>query len=162
FHGVAFERDDVLTIAQRVNARLGQSVWDTSALPVASDMDAAAEVALFALELSGKRRQARRGGRFGRLVVSFALAACVALSAIAAGCDKPDATAQETQTAIDTLSSASGSQVSLTAQPRASPGLFTDMLLLDAGSDSHPWAVLQASGSDSPILVDRVGAGLDT
>jgi hypothetical protein len=35
-------------------------------------------------------------------------------------------------------------------------------VLVDAGSDSQPWAVLQASGSDAPILVDRVGAGLDS
>jgi hypothetical protein len=161
---VSFERDDVLTIAQRVNARLANGAWDTSALESTEDLDVetAADVAVFALELAGKRRQARRGGRFGRLIVSFALAACVALSAIAAACDKPDATPEETQTAIDMLPQYSGSQASITAPPRASPAEFTDMLLLDAGSDSSPWAVLQASGGDSPILVDRVGSGLDT
>jgi hypothetical protein len=161
---VSFERDDVLSIAERVNARLAQTAWDTRALETAdaSDLETAAQVAVFALDLAGKRRQARRSGRFGRLIVSFALAACVALSAVAAACDKPDATPEETQTAIDTLPQSSGSQASITAQPRASPAEFTDMRLLDAGSDSSPWAVLQANGSDSPILVDRVGSGLDT
>ena len=157
--GVAFERDQVLTVAERVNARLARSVWDLDALND-TDVEAAAEVAVFALELAGKGRKARQSGRFGRLIVSFALAACVALAAVA--CDKPDATPEETQTAINALPQLSGAQASITAQPRASPALFTDMLLLDAGSDSKPWAVLQASGSESPILVDRVGSGLDT
>jgi hypothetical protein len=162
--GVSFQRDDVLTIAERVNARLADSVWDTSVLqtPDSGDLDTAAEVAVFALELAGKRGRARRGGRFGRLIVGFALAACLALSAISAACDKPDATPEETQTAIDMLPQYSGSQASITAQPRASPAEFTDMLLLDAGSDTSPWAVLQSAGDTSPILVDRVGSGLDT
>ena len=47
-------------------------------------------------------------------------------------------------------------------QPRASPAQFTDLTLLDPGTDAQPWALLQAAGSDSPILVDRVGAGLDS
>jgi hypothetical protein len=158
---VSFERDDVLVIAERVNARLADG-WNTAAVDEVADVETAAQVAVFALELAGKRQQARRGGRFGRLIVRFALAACLALSAVAAACDKPDATPEQTQTAIDQLPQVSGSQASITAQPRASPALFTDMQLLDAGSDSRPWAVLQAPGGDSPILVDRVGAGLDT
>ena len=155
---------DVLTVAERVNARLGQSAWDTAKLQdeVDADIDTAAEVAVFALELAGKRRQARRGGRFGRIVVSFALAACVALASVAAACEKPNAGPEETQTAINALPSASGATVAITAQPRASPGQFTDLLLLDPGSEARPWAVLQAPGSTAPILVDRVGAGLDS
>lgn len=156
---MSFERDQVLTVAERVNARLAQSTWNVAALED-QDVETAAQVAVFALELAGKGRQARKTGRFGRLIVSFALAACLALGAVA--CDKPDASPEETQTAIDMLPQYSGTQASITAQPRASPALFTDMLLLDAGSDTSPWAVLQVSGDDSPILVDRVGAGLDT
>jgi hypothetical protein len=161
---VALEGSDVLEIAERVNARLARGPWNTVALETSADADleTAAEVAVFALELAGKRREARRGGRFGRLIVSFALAACVALSSFAAACDKPDASPEETQTAINSLPSYSGSTATITAPARASPALFTDMVLLDAGSDSRPWAVLQTGDSSSPILVDRVGAGLDT
>src|SRR2546423_11205129 len=92
---------DVLAVAERVDARLAAGSWDVTAIetPAGSDVEAAAEVALFALELAGKRRQARRGGRFGRLVVRFALAACVALATVA--CDKPDASPEATPTAID-------------------------------------------------------------
>ena len=155
---------DVLSVAERVTARLGRSVWDTASLQDEADaeVDTATEVAVFALELAGKRRQARRGGRFGRLVVRFALAACVALASVAAACEKPNASPEETQTALNALPSASGATAAITAQPRASPAQFTDLLLLDAGSDAQPWAVLQAVGSTAPILADRVGAGLDS
>ena len=152
---------DVFSVAERIDARLGRTIWDTTAIE-GSDIEAAAEVAAFALQLAGKRRQARRGGRFNRLIVSFALAACVALASVAAACEKPDASPEATQTAINALPSVSGSTASITAQPRASPAKFTDMVLVDAGSDSKPWAVLQANGSNSPILVDRAGAGMDT
>ena len=155
---------DVLSVAERVTARLGRSVWDTASLRDEADaeVDTATVVAVFALELAGKRRQARRGGRFGRLVVRFALAACVALASVAAACEKPNASPEETRTAIDALPSAGGGTAAITAQPRASPAQFTDLLLLDAGSDAQPWAVLQAAGSTAPILADRVGAGLDS
>jgi hypothetical protein len=155
---------EVLVVAERVTTRLHRSVWDTTALQAGADpqIDTAAEVAVFALELAGKRRQARRGGRFARVVVSFALAACVALSSVAAACDKPNASPEATQTAINALPSASGATVAITAQPRASPAQFTDLLLVDAGSDAQPWAVLQVPGSTAPVLVDRVGAGLDS
>ncbi|MBV9577572.1 MAG: hypothetical protein JO057_03160 [Chloroflexi bacterium] len=164
---MAFEGSDVLAIAERVNARLAHGPWDTAALQSSdpnpdADLDTAAEVAVFALELAGKRRQARRGGRFGRLIVNFAFAACVALSTFAAACDKPDATPEETQTAIDELPAYSGSVAAIGQPARASPANFTGMVLMDAGSDSQPWAVLQASDSSNPILVDRVGSGLDT
>jgi uncharacterized membrane protein YgcG len=152
---------DLVAIAERVDTRLTRSVWETAAVDEPGDVAAAAEVAAFALELAGKRRQARRGGRFGRLIVRFALAACVALASVAAACNKPNADPEATQTAINALPSASGATVAITAQPRASPAQFTDLVLLDAGSDSQPWAVLQAIGSDAPVLADRVGAGLD-
>src|SRR5579872_766371 len=85
---------EVGAVAERVQARLGATLWDTSALESGvsnADVDAAAEVAVFALDLAGKRRQARRGGRFGRLIVGFALAACVAMASVTAACDKPNA-----------------------------------------------------------------------
>lgn len=154
---------DPLAVAERVTARLQRSGWSTSALEGADDPAAtAAEVAVFALELAGKRREARRGGRFGRLIVLFALAACVALASVAAACDKPSADPEATQTAINQLPAVSGSSAAITAQPRASPAQFTDMILVDAGSTSQPWAVLQANGAGAPILVDRTGAGLDS
>ena len=151
------ERVDVFSVAERVDARLARTIWDTSAIEH-TDVEAAAEVATFALKLAGKRRQASRGGRFGRLIITFALAACLALAA----CDKPNAAPEETQTAIDALPSVLASSATITAQPRASPAWFYDMVLLDAGSDSRPWAVLQPVGGVTPILVDRNGAGLDT
>ena len=74
----------VHAVAEQVEADLSRSAWDISALdrepPVreavgaaalGQDVGAAAEVAAFALKLAGKRRQARRGGRFGRLVMRF-------------------------------------------------------------------------------------------
>src|SRR5438552_17036100 len=92
---------EVDAVAERVDARLASSPWDVAALePADSSVSAAAEVAVFALELAGKRRQARRGGRLGRLVVGFALAACIALTSFAAACDKPDANPEATQVAI--------------------------------------------------------------
>lgn len=166
---------DLSSVAERVNARLAATAWDTSlAAPTVDqrrqvslqltvgDAEAAAEVAVFALGVSGRRRQARRGGRFGRLIVQFALAACVALSSVAAACDKPNANPEATQVAISELPTASGSEASITANPRAGPAWYSDMLLVDAGSDAQPWAVLSSSGSESLILVDRVGAGLDS
>src|SRR5437868_13012631 len=88
---------DRSAVAERVTARLGRNAWDMGALEDAdAEVSAAAEVAVFALELAGKRRQARRGGRFGRLIVRFALAACVALATVAAACAKPDANPEAT------------------------------------------------------------------
>ena len=155
--GVALD-GDVSAVAERVDARLTISAWDLAALEDAEpEVCAAAEVAVFALQLAGKRRQARRGGRFGRLIASFALAACLALTA----CDKPNASPEATQVAISELPQAAGSSATITAQPRASPAQFTDLLLVDPGSDTQPWAVVASGNGDAPILVDRVGAGLD-
>jgi hypothetical protein len=157
-HGVTLD-GEVHAVAERVGERLSSSTWDTRALAQSpGDVSAAAEVALFALNLAGKRRQARRGGRFGRIIASFALAACVALAA----CDKPNANPEATAVAISELGSDSAASVTISAQPRAGPAQFTDLVLLDAGSDAQPWAVVQPqSGSEAPVLVDRVGAGLD-
>ena len=119
--GVALD-GDVSAVAERVDARLTSSAWDLAALEDAEpEVCAAAEVAVFALQLAGKRRQARRGGRFGRLIASFALAACLALTA----CDKPNASPEATQVAISELPQAAGSSATITAQPRASPAPAT-------------------------------------
>jgi hypothetical protein len=164
----------VEAVAERVEAELSRSAWDTSALDYATgdrstvstralgqDVGAAAEVAAFALKLAGKRRQARRGGRFATVVMRFALAACIALASVAAACDKPDASPEETQVALSVLPQVSSTMATINASPRASPAVFTDMLLLDAGSDARPWATLLPKDGNAPVLVDRVGAGLN-
>lgn len=149
---------EIDAIADRVDARLATSPWDLAALEQPdSSISAAAEVAVFALRLAGKRRQARRGGRFGRLIVGFALAACLALAA----CDPPSASPEATQVAISQLPTVNGAIGSISAQPRAGPAQFTDLVLLDPGSVEQPWAVMVSRGGDTPVLVDPVGAGLD-
>ncbi len=155
---------EILAVAEQVDARLSTSAWNLAALEqgTQADVSAAAEVAVFALKLAGKHRQARRGGRFSRLVVHFALAACVALASVAAACGKPNAGPEATQAAINELPPVPGSSAAINAQPRASPAQFTDLALADAGGDAQPWAVLFAAGGNAPILVDRVGAGLDS
>src|SRR6266851_1459693 len=154
---------EVAAVAERVDARLATSPWDTAALgQTAAEIDAAAEVAVFALKLAGKRRQAHRGGRFGRLITGFALAACVALSSFAAACDAPSAAPEATQTAINELPTVGGASGAITAQPRASPAQFGDLVLLDPGSATLPYALMVERGGDVPVLVDPVGAGLDT
>jgi hypothetical protein len=155
---------EVIAVAERVDARLATSAWDLEALTEQEpNVSAAAEVAVFALNLAGKRRQARRGGRRGRLVVNLALAACVALARVAAACDKPDANPEATAVALTQLPSDTAASASIAAQPRAGPAQFADLVLLDAGSDSQPWAIVASrGGGDAPILVDRVGSGMDT
>src|SRR5712692_6485849 len=161
-HGVP-PYGEIDAVAERVDARLATSAWDTGALEQTdASISAAAEVAVFALKLAGKRRQAHRGGRFGRLIVGFALAACVALTSFAAACDAPSAAPEATQAAISQLPPVSGASAAITAQPRASPAQFADLVLLDASSTAGPWAVLVPRGGDVPVLVDPVGAGLDT
>src|SRR5712692_7161939 len=118
-------------VAERVDKRLATSPWDVAALEQTdSSISAAAEVALFALNLAGKRRQARRGGRTGRLIVGFALAACVALTSFATACDQPSAAPEATQAAISELPTVSGAGAAITAKPRAGPAQFADLLLL--------------------------------
>jgi hypothetical protein len=154
--------DEVHAVAERVDARLATSVWDLAPAEHApADVSAAAEVAVFALKLAGKRRQARLGGRFSRLVVRFSLAACVALASVATACDQPSASPEATAQAISQLPE-SASSPTITAQPQASPARFTDLLLLDPGSATQPWALMAPKNGDTPVLVDRVGAGLDS
>ncbi|HET6317857.1 MAG TPA: hypothetical protein VFG86_15495 [Chloroflexota bacterium] len=148
---------DVDVVSAELEARLAEGPW-TPAPAVAP----ATEVAAFALSLSGKRRQARRAGRLGRLIARFALAACLALASVSAACEKPDASDEEAAQAIQVMPYASASEASITQSPRASPAWFTDLLLVDAGSDSQPWATFVPSGGgDAPILVDHVGSGAD-
>jgi len=154
---------EVDAVAERVDARLATSSWDVAPLEQTdASVSAAAEVAVFALKLAGKRRQARRGGRFGRLIVGFALAACVALTSFMAACDAPSAAPEATRAAINALPTVSGSSAAITAQPRAGPAQFADLVLVDPGSAGVPWATMVARGGDVPVLVDPVGAGLDT
>lgn len=154
--------DEVHAVAERVDVRLATTVWNLApAEQVTPDVGAAAEVAVFALRLGGKRRQARLGGRFSRLVVRFSLAACVALASVATACAPPSASPDSTAQAITQLPD-SASSPTITTPPRASPARFTDLVLLDPGGATQPWAVMAARGGDTPVLVDRVGAGLDT
>jgi hypothetical protein len=149
---------EVETVASELEARLVATPWQP-----AQRVAPATEVAAFALALSGKRRQARRTGRLGKLIAHFALAACLALASVAAACEKPDASPEATAVAISQLSGAPATEASIaTTKPRGSPANFTDLLLVDAGSDSQPWAILvPRTGGEGPILVDRAGANLD-
>jgi hypothetical protein len=153
---------EVQAVAAQAESRLASSAWQ---IPPRDEpppeVVAAGEVAAFALKLSGRRRQASLGGRFRRLITHFALAACLALASVAAACDKPDATEAETAEAIRTLPTASASNAEITQPARASPARYEDLVLVDAGSDQQPWAVLlPRSGGDTPILADRVGSDL--
>src|SRR5260370_19397715 len=113
---------EVAAVAERVDARLATSAWDTARLErTAGDIDAAAEVAVFALKLAGKRRQAHRGGRFGRLITGFALAACVALTSFAAACDAPSAAPPTTPAAISPPPAVNGANRGIAAPPRPTP-----------------------------------------
>ena len=55
----------------------------------------------------------------------------------------------------------SGASGAITAQPRASPAQYGDLVLLDPGSATVPFALMVQRGGDVPVLVDPVGAGLD-
>src|SRR6267378_789102 len=117
---------EVDAVAERVDARLA-SAWDVAALEQTdASISAAAEVAVFALKLAGKRRQAHRGGRFGRLITGFALAACLTLSSFAAACDAPRAAPEATQAAISQLPSVNGASGAIAAPSRASPAQYAD------------------------------------
>jgi hypothetical protein len=149
---------EVEAVASELEARLGATPWQP-----AQTVAPATEVAAFALALSGKRRQARRTGRLGKLIVHFALAACLALASVAAACEKPDANAQATAVAISQLPGTPATEASIaTTKPRGSPANFNDLVLVDAGSDTQPWAILvPRTGGEGPILIDRAGAELD-
>src|SRR5262249_29837874 len=67
-----------------------------------------------------------------------------------------------TAQAIASLPTTSGTVVGIgQAQPRASPAQFTDLVLVDAGSDAQPWTVLLPKGGGDPVLMDRTGSGAD-
>src|SRR5207237_7816386 len=121
-------------VSERARRRLDPQPWVVPE-PSSDPADAAAEVAAFALGLSGKRRAARRGGRVSRLLLHFALAATLALASVAAACEKPNASPEETATALQQLAPVNASEATITAPARAGPARFTDLLLLDAGSD---------------------------
>jgi hypothetical protein len=143
-------------VALEVESRLSANPW----LPT-PPAEPATHLAAFALNLSGKRA-ARRGPNLRRLVARFALAACLALASVSAACEKPNANPEATAQAIASLPSTSGAQASISqAQPHASPAQFTDMVLVSAGSDTEPWAVLLPRSGGDPILMDRVGSGAD-
>jgi hypothetical protein len=154
-------------VAERLEQRLVASPWDdVDPSLVRPEVDAAAEVAAFALGLSGRRQAARRGGRLSRLVTTFALAASLALTSIAAGCVPLATNLAASRFDVPTLPSVSATEITLGAPIRASPARFTDLVLLDPGSDAEPWAVLVPSTTadqprPAPVLVDRQGSGLE-
>ncbi len=150
---------DVDVVASELEARLSATPWTPP-----GTVAPATEVAAFALALSGKRTQARRGGRLGRLIAHFALAACLALASVAAACEKPNANPEATAAAISALPGTNPNDASIAAMPRGSPGNFADLLLVDPGSDTQPWAILvprTSAQGQGPILVDRIGAEMD-
>ena len=86
--------EQVQAVSEQLEQRLVESVWSPATPAEDPQVGAAAEVAAFALGLSGKRRAARRGGRLSRLLVHFALAATVALSSVMAACGPTNPTLQ--------------------------------------------------------------------
>lgn len=162
---------DLPAVSAGIEQRLTDDAWSapwlrpralSGDLPLQPTTEATAEVASFALALSGKRRTARRAGRLSRLVVHFALAASLALASLAAGCGKPDAGPGATAQAVQQLETVPGSAAVINAAARASPARYTDLLLVTPSSDSQPWAVMAPSDGTAPVLVDGQQAGLTT
>jgi hypothetical protein len=159
---------DLVAVSAGIDRRLAEGAWQarqTARLIAHEDgplpaCDAAAEVASFAIALSGKRRAARRGGRLSRLVLHFALAASLALASLAAACAKPDAGPEATAVAVQSYASTSGAEAMITAPPRASPARYTDLVLLPTTAVS-PGVALAPSTADvqAPVLVDVSGVG---
>lgn len=157
---------DVQVVATEVADRLSSDRWQGSALAggqtsISPTVPAATEIAVFALNMSGKGPQARRGGRVGRLVRSFALAACIALTTGLAACDKPNADAATNVASSANLSTAAASDAVITAPARQNGARYTDLVLVDAGSQARPWAIAVPPGGDTPVLIDRNGSGMD-
>jgi hypothetical protein len=153
----------VAAVSERLQHQLTAGVWDTSAVDEDEQVRAAAEIANFALGLSGKRKAARRGGRLSRLVVHFALAATVALSLVVAACGPDNSSTPAVDVA--SLASASATDVTVAAPTRGSPGRIVDLVLLEPGTDANPWAVLVpranlTQSNPAPVLVDMVGSDL--
>lgn len=157
---------DVQVVESQVAARLSSAQWRVSALsetpPHTGPVPAATEIAVFALNVSGKGRQARRAGKFGRLVRSFALAACIALTTGLAACDTPSASNDTAAVSTANLPTDTASSATIAAPARTDAAIFSDLLLIDAGSAAKPWAVAVAPGDDTPILIDRATAGMDS
>ncbi len=174
---------DLGDVAARIERRLAAGRWEEDRLldrvqypsyatdgvepPIAPE--AAAEVATFALGLSGKRRDARRGGRVSRLVAHFALAAMLALTGLTVGCDESDSDSGPSSALVSTkdLGSLSGVGGAITAPARQEPARFTQLVLLDPGNAATRWALLaplEGLSGDlqgvAPVLVDREGADL--
>ncbi len=143
---------DVDVVSAELEQRLAANAWTPQ--PTVAP---ATEVAAFALGIAGKRRRARG---FKQLVARFALAACLALASVASACDKPDASGDDLAEQVSSAPTASPAEAAITqSQPRDGPAWFSDLVLVDGGSDAQPWAVfLPKSGGDAPILMDRVGA----
>lgn len=178
-------------LLDRVQQRLDVGLWeerglaerlDYSALEalapaaLAPTEGAAAEVASFALGLAGKRRLARRArtdGRLRRMVLHFALAAMLALTAVtSAACQSSDDASDDSATEqvdVSQLGAVAGAEAVVLRAARAEPARYEGLVLLDPGSDTSRWAVLlpteslgsPADPSAAPVLVDREGAGLD-
>src|SRR6266576_4438553 len=95
-------------VARELDARLHTSAWDPQ-----PTVTPATGVADFALALSGKRRQARKSGRWGKLIRHFALAACLALASVTAACERPNANATDTAQAISQLPPSSAANATI-------------------------------------------------
>ncbi len=172
---------DVMDVVARVERKLASGPWTEGerASPTlsadghlsdgvpSSDPDAAAEVAAFALRLGGKRRAARRSGRFSRLVTHFALAAVLALTGVSAGCESEDAGPSVVN--VQDLPAVAGASVAVPATPQTAGARFTDLVLVDPGGSGTRWALMVPRSSLSgdpdgaqPVLVDNDGANLQT
>ncbi len=156
---------DLIAVSTRVDEQLSENSWSArhgASSDIVTPSEAAADVATFALKLSGKRRAARRQGRLSRLVLHIALAATLTLASLAAACDKPQAGPSETAVALQSLSSTDGSDALVTASPRASPARYTDLALVDPSSAS-PALLMTSNGSPTaPVLVDAAAVGAPT
>ena len=154
--------DEVHAVAERVDARLASNVWNLSAADSgAPDVSAAAEVAVFALKLAGKRRQARSGAG------ASAAWWCASHSRPASRWQRwprhvthRTPLLEATAIAVSNLGTGAPDSVLISAPPRAGPAKFINLILLDAGSDAQPWAIMAPQYGQAPVLVDRVGAGL--
>jgi hypothetical protein len=125
-------------VTARVERRLAAGPWDQppeTTLPVPDSVDAAAEVAAFAMGLSGRQRLARRDprGRFRRLIAHFALAAALAISTVASTACDILSDSGPAAIDVDQLSRLNGTEASVTSPVGPGPALYQDLVLLDPG-----------------------------